>query len=355
MTADPDDARLSFPSPLRLAFDGEALAANWRTMDRLSGRARTGAAVKADAYGVGVARVMPVLLGAGCRDFFVAHWSEVADVVAHAPASALSVLLGPMNNAEVRYARQLGVRPVINSLDQARRWSAAGGGACDLMVDTGMNRLGIRIEEVGDPVIAALNVQVLMSHLACADENSDLNARQQVAFAQIVQQVPHQTASLANSAGIALGSAYHFDLTRPGLALYGGVPRSVLADQVQQVVTPEAAIVQIRKVPAGESIGYGGSFTAPADLRVAIVSLGYADGFLRAWSNLGTFTAQDGAILPVIGRVSMDLTAIDVTAAPHLREGDWLRAEYALPRAAEVSGLSQYELLTLAGARLRRD
>ena len=323
-------------------------------MDRLSGRARAGAAVKADAYGVGVGRVMPTLLGAGCRNFFVAHWSEVADVIAHAPASSISVLLGPMNDAEVRYARQLGVRPVINSLEQARRWGEAGGGACDLMVDTGMNRLGIRVEEIGEPVIAALDVQVLMSHLACADEDSELNARQQAAFAHVVQQAPHRTASLANSAGIALGPGFHFDLTRPGLALYGGVPRGELADEVQQVVAPEAAIVQIRKLPAGETIGYGASFTAPADMQVAIVSLGYADGFLRAWSNLGTFTAQDGAILPVVGRVSMDLTAIDVTAAPHLREGDWLRADYALPRAAEVSGLSQYELLTLAGARLRR-
>ncbi len=354
MTADPGDPRLSIPSPLRLAFDGEALAANWRTMDRLSGGARAGAAVKADAYGVGVDRAMPVLLGAGCRDFFVAHWSEAAEVMEHAPASSISVLLGPMNDADVQFAKQLGVRPVINSLDQARRWTEAGGGACDLMVDTGMNRLGLRVEEIGNSAVAALDVQVLMSHLACADEDSDLNARQQAAFANVAQQVPHHAASLANSAGIALGNGYHFDLTRPGLALYGGVPRGELAGEVQQVVAPEAAIVQIRRLPAGETIGYGASFTAPADMQVAIVSLGYADGFLRSWSNVGTFTAQDGAVLPVIGRVSMDLTAIDITAAPHLREGDWLRAAYDLPRAAEVSGLSQYELLTLAGARLRR-
>lgn len=354
MTADTGDARLSFPSPLRLAFDGDALAANWRAMDSLSGGARTGAAVKADAYGVGVDRAMPVLWQAGCRDFFVAHWCEIADVLAHAPAASISVLLGPMNDAEVNLARQLGVRPVINSLEQARRWSEAGGGACDLMVDTGMNRLGIRVEEIGDAAIAALDVEVLMSHLACADEDSELNARQQAAFVDVVQHVPHKAASLANSAGIALGSRFHFDLTRPGLALYGGVPRGELAGQVQQVVAPEAAIVQVRRLPVGETIGYGASFTAPADLRVAIVSLGYADGFLRSWSGLGEFTAQDGAILPVIGRVSMDLTAIDITAAPHLREGDWLRARYALPRAAEISGLSQYELLTLAGARLRR-
>ncbi|ARU16096.1 alanine racemase [Croceicoccus marinus] len=354
MTADTGGARLSFPSPLRLAFDGGALAANWRTMDRLSGRARAGAAVKADAYGVGVERTMPVLWQAGCRDFFVAHWSEVAAVMPHAPASSIAVLLGPMNDAEAGFARQLGVRPVINSLDQARRWIASGGGACDLMVDTGMNRLGIRVEEIGDPAIAALEVQVLMSHLACADEESDLNARQQAAFADVVQHVPHRTASLANSAGIVLGEEFHFGLTRPGLALYGGVPRGELAGRLQQVVAPEAAIVQIRSLPAGEAIGYGASFTAAADLRVAIVSLGYADGFLRSWSNLGEFTARDGAILPVIGRVSMDLTAIDITAAPHLQEGDWLRASYALPKAAQLSGLSQYELLTLAGERLRR-
>ncbi|MAF27896.1 MAG: alanine racemase [Croceicoccus sp.] len=359
MTADSGDPR-AFPHPslpqppLRLAFDAEALGSNWRAMDRLSKGARTGAAVKADAYGTGVDRAVPALIKAGCRDFFVAHWSEVPAVLAHAPAVSISVLLGPMTDADARYGLETGVRPVINSIEQARRWVDAGGGKCDLMVDTGMNRLGLRVGDISDPAIAALDIEVLMSHLACADEDAPLNAQQWQAFADVLPHVRHRSASLANSAGIALGDKYHFDLTRPGLALYGGIPRSELAEAVQQVVTPEAAIVQIRRVPAGETIGYGATFTAAHDMRVAILSLGYADGYLRCWSGLGAFTAQDGAVLPVLGRVSMDLTAVDITAAPHLQEGDWLRAEYSLADAAQASGLSQYELLTATGPRLRR-
>lgn len=341
--------------PLRLAFDARALASNWLSLHRLSAGARAGAAVKADAYGTGVARAVPALLDAGCRDFFVAHWSEVPAVLAHAPAASISVLLGPMTDADAQYAKAVGVRPVINSIEQARRWTNAGGGRCDLMVDTGMNRLGLRIDEIADPAIKTLDIDVLMSHLACADEDSPLNAQQLRAFASILPSVRHRHASLANSAGIALGADYHFGLTRPGLALYGGVPRSELAAYLQQVVAPEAAIVQVRHVPAGESIGYGAAFTASRNMRVAILSLGYADGYLRCWSGIGAFTAQDGPLLPVLGRVSMDLTAVDITAAPHLREGDWLRANYALPEAAEATGLSQYELLTLAGPRLVGD
>lgn len=353
MTADPHDDPLEPAPTLRLAFDADALAANWRVMDHLSGTARAGAAVKANAYGLGIDRAMPVLLAAGCRDFFVAHWSEVPAVLKHAPASSISVLHGPMRNQDARFALASGVRPVINSLDQARRWNDAGGGACELMVDTGMNRLGVGIADLADPAIAALDVNMLMSHLACADEDSAMNSAQQSVFASARPIVPHRSASLANSAGVALGDDYHFNVTRPGLSLYGGVPRPELAGRLMQVIAPEAAIIQIRTLPAGQSIGYGASFTAPHDMRVAIVSLGYADGYLRAWAGCGAFGVEDGAELPVLGRVSMDMTAIDITAAPHLREGDWVRADYALARAAEISGLSQYELLTLIGPRLR--
>ncbi|GGD64987.1 alanine racemase [Croceicoccus mobilis] len=350
------DASLSnlIPAPsLRLSFDAGALADNWRAMDRLSGSAVAGAAVKADGYGTGVERVMPVLLDAGARYFFVAHWSEVPEVIAHADAHGISVLHGPMTEADTRFALASGVRPVINSMAQAVRWGAAGGGACDLMVDTGMNRLGVRPEELADPAIRALDIEVLMSHLACADEDSAMNARQCAAFREVTAMIPHRRASLANSAGIALGSDYHFDLTRPGLALYGGTARAEAEGLVRQVITPEAAIIQIHDLPAGESIGYGATFTAPHDMRVAILSLGYADGYLRCWSGEGIFTAADGAQLPVLGRVSMDMTAVDVTAVPHLREGDWLRAQYDLAQASQATGLTQYELLTLSGPRLR--
>jgi alanine racemase len=165
--------------------------------------------------------------------------------------------------------------------------------------------------------------------------------------------MPHARASLANSAGIALGSAYHGDLTRPGIALYGGVPRAEMASVLRQVVRPEAAILQVREVSAGETIGYNATFTAPAPMRVGTIALGYADGYLRCWSGKGRFMAG-GQELPVLGRVSMDLTVVDLTRAPEVGEGDWVTADYALPESSIATGLSQYELLTLLGRRFGR-
>jgi len=339
-------------STLRLRIDCAAIADNWRAMQDLSGRAEAGAAVKADAYGIGVTRAMPALRQAGCKVFFVAHWSEVPAVLPYLGGGMLSVLHGPLSDADCRFARESGARPVLNSLEQVRLWRESGGGPCDLMVDTGMNRLGLRPEELADPAIGGLQVDTLMSHLACADEDSAMNRRQRDAFAAVLGMIPHRAASLANSAGIALGKDFHFGVTRPGLALYGGVPRPEMASVIRQVVVPEAAVLQVRRVRTGETVGYGATFVAPRDMRVGIVSIGYADGYLRAWSDRGTFRHGDAA-LPVIGRVSMDMTALDLSAVDDLREGDWVAAQYDLPAAAERTGLTQYELLTLSGPRLR--
>lgn len=337
------------PPTLRLRIDGEALANNWRALDRLSKPARAGAAIKADCYGLGVDRCLPLLREAGARDFFVAHWQEVAPALRHIPASQLSVLHGPLTEAEAAYARAIGVRPVINSLHQAALWIRNGGGPCDLMVDTGINRLGIGAEEAGDPAIAALEVQTLMSHLACADEVSAMNGRQLAAFREVVAQVPHREASLANSAGIGLGGDYAFDLTRPGLALYGGTPHPALAGVIGQVAYPEAALIAVRQLEAGGTVGYNATFTAPAPMRVGVVSLGYADGILRCW-NGGAFASQ-GRKLPILGTVSMDMIVVDLAAAPDLAEGDWVELPYGLADAARQTALSAYELLTLLGKR----
>ena len=215
-------------SALRLRTDKAALAGNWRALDRLSGQARAGAAVKADAYGLGAGAAVPVLWEAGARDFFVAHWLEVPDLLGSIPPSAISVLHGPLNEADARYARAVGAKPVINSLHQAQLWLAAGGGLCDLMVDSGINRLGLPMGALGDELIARLDIDLLMSHLACADEDVPLNEIQRQRWEQAKGQVPQRRSSLANSAGIALGAAYHGDLTRPGLSLYGGARRSSL-------------------------------------------------------------------------------------------------------------------------------
>lgn len=338
---------------LRLAVDEEALAANWRALDRMSGAAAAGAAIKADAYGLGVRRCAPILWQVGCRDYFVAHLAEAAEAAAVLPAERISVLHGVQDPADAALAAALGVKPVINSLRQARLWIEAGGGACDLMVDTGMNRLGLGLDELGDPMLDALGIDVLLSHLAAAEEDNPLNERQRSRWNEARGIVPHRRASLANSAGITLGESYHGDLTRPGLALYGGVPCAALKDRITQVVRPEAQVLQIRDVPAGETIGYNATFTAPAPMRIGVVSLGYADGYLRAWSGKGGMLWQ-GRRLPVVGRVSMDMSMIDLAAAPGLGEGDWVGVEYDLPGAAAISGLSQYELLTLLGRRFAR-
>ena len=337
------------PSSLRLIIDNQALADNWLALDRMSGTARAGAAVKADCYGLGVDRCVPVLWQAGCRDFFVAHWSEVPGVIAHVPANRVAVLHGPQTPEDAAFARETGVRPVIDSLRQARLWGEAGGGPCDLMIDSGINRLGIAPEELADPAVQALDVHTLLSHLACADEDVAMNARQLAVFRDCLPAISHRQASLANSAGIALGSDYAFDLTRPGLALYGGVPRPELAGRIAQVAFPQAALIQTRTIGAGASVGYNATFTAPADMRIGVVSLGYADGILRSWA--GAHFLHGERKLPILGKVSMDMIVIDLAAAPELSDGDWVELPYHLPDAAQQTTLSQYELLTILGNR----
>ncbi len=340
------------PPSLDLAIDAGALAANWRALDRLSGPARAGAAVKANCYGLGADRCVPILRDAGARDFFVAHWSEVADVVAHVPPAQVSVLHGSNRAEEAAYARATGVVPVVNSLHQAGLWAQSGGGPCDLMVDTGINRLGVPLAALSDPAIAALDVRVLLTHLSSADEDDPANASQLAAFGEARGAVPHREASIANSAGIALGGDYHADLTRPGLALYGGTPRAELSGAIRQVAYPRAAIIQTRSIERGDAVGYNREFIAAAPMRVATVSLGYADGFLRARGESDLVNA--GRTLPILGKVSMDMVVVDVTAAPNLTVGDWLEVPFDLPSVAQHSGLSQYELLTTIGRRFRR-
>lgn len=341
------------PPTLRLNLDHAALAENWRTLDRLSGAAEAGAAIKANAYGLGVAHALPTLLGAGARKFFVAHWSEVPGAICIADPRTVSVLHGPMNPADAAFARATGVKPVLNSLHQVALWLESGGGPCDLMVDSGINRLGMSMADIGDASLQKLRIEVLMSHLASADEDSDLNAVQLERFRDAAQAIPAKQLSLANSAGIGLGPEFAFDVTRPGLALYGGIPRPELAGRIRQVARPQAVILQRRHLKAGETVGYNALFTAPKDMEAGVVSLGYADGFLRCWTGRGAL-ASEGISLPLLGKVSMDMVVIDISAAPHLREGDWVDVPYDLPKSSEISGLSQYELLTGLGQRFRR-
>ncbi|MDQ3139387.1 MAG: alanine racemase, partial [Pseudomonadota bacterium] len=267
--------------------------------------------------------------------------------------ASLAVLHG-LAEEDIAHVVTSSARPVLNTAAQVQRWRAQGQGrACDVMIDTGMNRLGLSAGQVGEGLLEGLTIDTVMSHLACADENSAMNARQLAAFVAVAARVPARRRSLANSAGICLGADYAFDLTRPGLALYGGVPRSEAAGHIRQVARIEAQIVQRRRIGAGETVGYNATFTATRDHELAILNIGYADGYLRGFSDRGQARIGDG-FAPVVGRVSMDLIAIDVSAAPGLAEGDWVEIDFDLPRAAAQSGLSQYELLTTIGSRHKR-
>ncbi len=341
---------MEIPAPLRLRIDRDALQSNWQALDRLSGTAACGAAVKANGYGLGATLVAKALAEAGCRDFFVANWAEA---LALAPLGLTVSVLHGLRADDVEVARAGFARPVLSTPEQIARWRDSGGGLCDVMVDTGMNRLGVSVEAVTGGLLDGLQIETLLSHLACADEDVPMNARQQAAFAGLKGQTGARRMSLANSAGIGLGADYRFDLTRPGLALYGGVPRPDMAQHLRQVAWPEAQILQRRHVPAGETVGYNATWTAPADTEVAILNLGYADGYRRALSGLGA-AVVDGVKLPVLGRVSMDLLAINVTARADLAEGDWLSMDYDLAAASAASGVSQYELLTGLAQRFAR-
>jgi alanine racemase len=336
--------------PLRLTIDASAVQANWRWLQDRAG-VPAGAAVKADGYGLGAREALQALHQAGCREYFVSTYAEAEELGAVPDDCAIVVLhgVGP-DDAEAALASR--ARPVLNTPEQAARWSAlAPGRECDVMVDTGMNRLGIRLDELGS--VDGLSIHTLHSHLACADEDHALNGVQLERFRAVAGSVAAQRYSLANSAAICLGRDYSFDLVRPGIALYGGVPRREAQAGIRQVVRVEAQIVQRRTIRSGESCGYGAGFVADRDTEAAVLNIGYADGYLRGFSSRG-FAYAGEVPLPVIGRVSMDLIAVACDAAADLREGDWVAIGYDLPTASKQSGLSQYELLTTLGSRFER-
>lgn len=336
--------------PLRLTIDSVALVQNWRWLADRAG-VPAGAAIKADAYGLGAREAMRALGDAGCRDFFVSNWAEAEELGAIPEGATLAVLHG-VGFDDVEIALASAARPVLNSIEQLARWKqAAADRACDVMIDTGMNRLGLRPDEIA--ALDGLQIDTLHSHLACADEDSTLNTTQLQRFREVAGQVTANRYSLANSAGICLGRDYSFDLVRPGLALYGGIPRREAEGQIRQVARVEAQVVQRRTIRAGESCGYGANFVADADTEAAILNIGYADGYLRGFSSRGSAFVGEFA-LPILGRVSMDLIAVGCDAAPGLKEGEWVELDYDLPSAAEASGLSQYELLTTLGSRFER-
>jgi alanine racemase len=335
---------------LRLTIDRTAIQENWRWLQARAG-VPAGAAVKADGYGLGARETAKALIEAGCRDFFVSTWAE-ADALGPLPVGTSLVVLHGVGPADGPEALQLPARPCLNTLEQVARWKEmAPERPCDVMVDTGINRLGLRPGEID--ALEGLTIDTLHSHLACADEDHPLNTMQLERFRAVASAVKAQRYSLANSAGVCLGRDYSFDLVRPGLSLYGGIPRDEAEGNIRNTVRVDAQIVQRRLIPAGETCGYGATFTAKEDTQAAILNIGYADGYLRGFSSRGSAFSGEYAF-PVLGRVSMDLIAVGCDAAPELKEGDWVEIDYDLPSASNQSGLSQYELLTTLGSRFER-
>jgi alanine racemase len=337
----------------RLTIDLDAVAANWAALGRRSGTAETGATVKADAYGLGVAPVARRLAAAGVRSFFVALAEEGAALrQAVGAVPTIHVFSGHMAG-DTQILRNLRLTPVLNSAEQlVRHLEALPGHPFAIQLDTGMNRLGMEPREwaaVRDLALQA-GPQLILSHLACADEPDHLMNGQQLDEFQAMTADCGCPRSLAATGGVLLGPAFAFDLTRPGIGLYGGAPFG----QAQPVVQLDLPVIQTRLVEPGESVGYAASWIAARPTRVATVAAGYADGLLRSLSGRGTLWAGD-VPCPILGRVSMDLIGADVSAL----DGDPETLQILGPRQgidtlAEAAGTIGYEILTGLGGRYKR-
>lgn len=345
-----------------------AIRANYRTLAAEVAPSRCGSVLKADAYGLGSARIAPVLYEAGCRAFFVAVLGEALPLRRLLPADASIYVLNGLMPGEERVCAAAGIRPVLNSFDQAVAWAQAGETSSGLpgaalQLDTGMSRMGLPAEELerlaAEPALLdRIGATLVMSHLAVADEPAHPgNALQLASFRAAAGRLPAVPRSLANSAGMFLSRAYHFDLCRPGAALYGLV-MSPKMPALRPAVEVYGRVLQTRQIKAGAQVGYGWSFRARRDTRLATVSVGYADGFLRHASNRGAVWLGDHR-LRVVGRVSMDSITVDATDMPpeSVRPGDCVELigpHQSVEAFAQDAGTINYEVLTSLGARYRR-
>lgn len=354
-----------------LTVDLDAIVANWRKLESRGVPAECAGVVKANAYGCGVAQVARALNAAGCKTFFVATLDEARRARTAAPHATIYVLDGFFAGTGPTFA-ELNCRPVIGDLGELAEWDAyckvnkySGGAA--IHIDTGMNRLGISIAEAHalSPRSAQPDhgITLVMSHLACAEDlNHPLNSKQIAAFREVARLFTNVPASLSNSSGTFLGPQFHFDLVRPGAALYGVNPTPEADNPMQQVVDVKARVVQVRSVEKGESVGYGATWTARRPTRLAIVAAGYADGYFRAAGGVdGVRTAHvlvGGKRCPIAGRISMDLMAIDITDLPSpLKRGQWVTLVgdgITVDELALHFGTIGYEVLTSLGERYQR-
>ncbi len=355
-----------------LCMDLLALVENWRAIARANPAAETAAVVKADAYGLGMGPVAKALAKAGCRTFFVALPGEGAALKSLLPTARVFVLSG-LPRGEAGFFQHHELMPVLNSAEEVEEWAdfcrqnelrlpAA------VHVDTGMNRLGLRPEEARRlagraDLLRRFRLELLMSHLACADEpGHEMNMRQRGMFEEIRALFPDAPASLANSAASLAWPEWEYDLLRPGIALYGGNPFADRPNPMRAVVTLYGTILQVREVKRGETVGYGATWRAPRDSRIAILGLGYADGLFRSISGSAGGPAHvyiAGQFAPYVGRISMDLTAVDVSHIPPESLARGQRAEVMGPHVsvdelARWAGTIAYEILTSLGSRFTR-
>ncbi len=360
-------AEAARPSQSVLEIDLGAIARNWRALGaRLKSGATCAAVVKADAYGLGAARVGPALAAAGAREFFVAHLGEGLALKPLLPTDARVYVLNGLLAGEEAEFRDGGVVPVLNDPGQVARWAAAGRAAgvalpAVLHLDTGMSRLGLAPGEAealaaAPDRMAGVRLDWVMSHLARSEEAVAMNAEQLARFSRQRRLWPTIPASLANSSGIFLGPDWHFDLARPGAALYGINPLPGRANPQESVARLNARVLQIRDISPPQTVGYGATFEARKPIRVATIGVGYADGWLRALAGRGSARWR-GATLPFVGRVSMDLITLDATAAPALAPGDAVELmgpNLPVDAIADAAGTNAWEVLTRLGDRFAR-
>ncbi|HEY8263636.1 MAG TPA: alanine racemase [Methyloceanibacter sp.] len=356
-----------------LTIDLGALVANWLRLREMSQRAECAAVVKADAYGLGMEQAASALSRAGCKTFFVATIAEAGSLRALLPDATIYVLAGLLTNTAPLFQLH-NLRPVLNSEAEVKEWAeycAASGQPLPaaIHIDSGMNRLGLSALEV-DAIapVASLwkmfELSLIMSHLACSDEvGHPKNERQRKIFDALRAKLPSAPASLANSAGILLGRQHHYDMVRPGIAIYGGRPQQTGDNPFQPAVTLFGRILQVREVVSGETIGYGATRTLKSPTRIAVVAVGYADGIFRALSTRddkeGLSVFIGGHAAPILGRVSMDLITVDVTTIPGdiARRGEWVELigpNVSAQAMAHQAGTIDYEILTNLGTRALR-
>ena len=355
-----------------LTVDLDAIITNWRKLEKTAVPAECGGVIKADAYGCGVEPVARALATAGCKTFFVATLEEARAARAAVPSAAIYVLNGFFQNTGEAYAK-IDCRPVIGDLNELAEWDVfcrrtGWNGGAAIHIDTGMHRLGLTVTEA-QGLIPRINagdhgITLVMSHLASAEQlNNPVNVRQLTAFREIASLFTSVPTSLANSSGVYLGAPFQFDLVRPGAALYGVNPTPESDNPMQPVLELKARIVQIRNIERGETVGYGGTWTARRPTRIVVISAGYADGYFRAASaNDGTRGAEvivAGRRCPVAGRISMDLMAIDITDLPPkaVRRGHMVTLigeGITVDELAHHFGTIGYEVLTSLGRRYAR-